>query len=77
MLIKSKLKPVPKTNPLRNDLKFIVLSLDKKGNEYDGIIVSKQKIQSLNKDSSLYIVNFANKMTGIDPVTGKKNIRRN
>lgn len=72
MLIKSKLKPVPKTNPLRNDLKFIVLSLDKKGNEYDGIIVSKQKIQSLNKDSSLYIVNFANKMTGIDPVTGKK-----
>ena len=57
------------TNP---NLKFVVLSIDKKGNEYDGIIVSKQKIQSLNKDSSLYVINFDNKITGTDPITGKK-----
>ena len=57
------------TNP---NLQFVVLSLDKKGNEHDGVIVSKQKIQSLAKDSGLYVVNFDDKMTGKDPVTGKK-----
>ena len=57
------------TNP---NLKFVVLSLDKKGNEHDGIIVTKQKIQSLGKYSGLYVVNFDDKMTGIDPITGKK-----
>ncbi|MDW3626582.1 MAG: hypothetical protein QOK72_08055, partial [Nitrososphaeraceae archaeon] len=53
-------------------LKFVVLSLDKKGNEYDGITVTKQKIQSLGKDSGLYVVNFDDKMIGNDPITGKK-----
>ena len=53
-------------------LKFVVLSLDKKGNEYDGIIVTKQKIQSLGKDSGLYVVNFDDEMIGNDPITGKK-----
>jgi hypothetical protein len=58
--------------PNNPNLKFVVLSIDKKGNEHDGIIAYKQKIQSLGKDSSLYVVNFDDKMTGIDPVTGKK-----
>ena len=53
-------------------LKFVVLSLDKKGNEYDGIIVTKQKIQNLGKDSGLYVVNFDDEMIGNDPITGKK-----
>jgi hypothetical protein len=53
-------------------LKFVVLSLDKKGNEYEGIIVTKQKIQSLGKDSGLYVVNFDDEMIGNDPITGKK-----
>ena len=53
-------------------LKFVVLSLDKKGNEYDGIIVTKQKIQSLGKNSGLYVVNFDDEMIGNDPITGKK-----
>ena len=58
--------------PNNPNLKFVVLSIDKKGNEHDGIIVYKQKIQSLGKDSGLYVVNFDDKMTGNDPVTGKK-----
>jgi hypothetical protein len=58
--------------PNNPNLKFVVLSLDKKGNEHDGIIAYKQKIQSLGKDSSLYVVNFDDKMTGNDPITGKK-----
>ena len=58
--------------PTSPNLKFVVLSIDKKGNEHDGVIVSKQKIQNLGKDSGLYVVNFDNKMTGIDPITGKK-----
>ena len=49
-----------------------MLSLDKKGNEHNGVIVSKQKIQSLAKDSGLYVVNFDDRITGKDPVTGKK-----
>ncbi|HEX7257511.1 MAG TPA: hypothetical protein VF242_05570, partial [Nitrososphaeraceae archaeon] len=54
------------------NLKFVALSIDKKGNEHDGIIVYKQKIQSLSIDSGLYVVNFDDKMAGNDPVTGKK-----
>src|ERR671912_206119 len=54
------------------NLKFVVLFIDKKGNNHEGAIVTKQKVQSLSKDSGLYVVNFDNKMTGIDPVTGKK-----
>jgi hypothetical protein len=48
------------------------LSIDKKGNDHDGAIVTKQKIQSLSKNTGLYVVNFDDKMTGIDPITGKK-----
>ncbi|HEX5892032.1 MAG TPA: hypothetical protein VFY41_04145 [Nitrososphaeraceae archaeon] len=58
--------------PNNPHLKFVVLSLDKKGNEYDGIIVTKQKIQSLGKNSGLYVVNFDDEMIGNDPITGKK-----
>ena len=58
--------------PINTNLKFVVLSLDKKGNEHNGIIVTKQKIQSLGKDNGLYVVNFDDKMIGNDPITGKK-----
>ena len=58
--------------PTNHNLQFVVLSLDKKGNEHNGVIVSKQKIQSLAKDSGLYVVNFDDRITGKDPVTGKK-----
>ena len=58
--------------PINPNLKFVVLSLDKKGNEHDGITVTKQKIQSLGKDSGLYVVNFDDEMIGNDPITGKK-----
>ncbi|HSL13290.1 MAG TPA: hypothetical protein VK882_03455, partial [Nitrososphaeraceae archaeon] len=58
--------------PNNPNLKFVALSIDKKGNEHDGIIVYKQKIQNLGIDSGLYVVNFDDKMAGNDPVTGKK-----
>jgi hypothetical protein len=58
--------------PNNPNLKFVALSIDKKGNEHDGVIVAQQKIQSLGIDSGLYVVNFDDKMAGNDPVTGKK-----
>ena len=58
--------------PDNPNLKFVILFIDKKGNNHEGAIITKQKIQSLSKDNGLYVVNFDNKMTGIDPVTGKK-----
>ena len=57
------------TNP---NLKFVALSIDKKGNNNEGAIITKQKIQSLNKNSGLYVVYFDDKMIGKNPVTGKK-----
>ncbi|HEX7140918.1 MAG TPA: hypothetical protein VF222_00405, partial [Nitrososphaeraceae archaeon] len=58
--------------PANPNLKFVVLFIDKKGNDHEGAIIPKQKVQSLSKVNGLYVVNFDNKMTGIDPVTGKK-----
>ena len=63
---------VPLEIPNNPNLKCVVLSIDKKGNEHDGIIVSKQNIQNLGKDSGMYVVNFDDKMTGNDQITGKK-----
>jgi hypothetical protein len=57
------------TNP---NLKFVALSIDKKGNNNEGAIITKQKIQSLNKNNGLYVVYFDDKMIGKNPVTGKK-----
>jgi hypothetical protein len=57
------------TNP---NLKFVALSIDKKGNNNEGAILTKQKIQSLNKNNGLYVVYFDDKMIGKNPVTGKK-----
>ena len=58
--------------PNNPNLKFVVLSIDKKGNNHEGAIVTKQKIQSLNKNSGLYVVSFDDQMMGKNPVTGKK-----
>ena len=44
--------------------------------EEDGIIVYKQKIQSLSKDSGLYVVNFNDKMTGNRPGNWKEKNNR-
>ena len=63
--------------PNIQNLKFVVLSIDKKGNEHKGAIVAKQKIQSLSKNSGLYVVNFDDRMIGLDPVSGKKIILDN
>ena len=63
--------------PNSQSLKFVVLSIDKKGNEHKGAIVAKQKIQSLSKNSGLYVVNFDDRMIGLDPVSGKKIILDN
>ena len=58
--------------PNNPNLKFVVLSIDKKGNNHEGAIITKQKIQSVSKDSGLYVVNFDDQMSGKNPVTGKK-----
>jgi hypothetical protein len=58
--------------PNNPNLKFVALSIDKKGNNNEGAIITKQKIQSLNKNSGLYVVYFDDQMIGKNPVTGKK-----
>ena len=58
--------------PNNPNLKFVVLTIDKKGNNHEGAIITKEKIQSLSKDNGLYVVNFDDQMSGKNPVTGKK-----
>lgn len=44
------------------NLKFVFLHIDKKGNNHEAAIVTKQNIQSLSKDMGIYIANFDDKM---------------
>ena len=53
-------------------LKFVVLSIDKKGNNSKGTIIGLQKLQNLNKDNGIYLVNFDSKMTEQNPVSEKQ-----
>ncbi|MFB5600770.1 MAG: hypothetical protein ACE5SW_11170, partial [Nitrososphaeraceae archaeon] len=58
--------------PNDQNLGFVVMHIDREGNENEGIMVAMDKIQSLNKNNALFIVNFDDKMEGIDPITGEE-----
>ncbi len=47
------------------------MHLDKKGNDNEELIVETDKIQNLNRNNALFIVDFNGKMQGKDPITGK------
>ena len=53
-------------------LKFVVLSIDKKGNTHKGAMIDLEKVQNINKNNGLYLVNFNSKMSGENPVSEKK-----
>jgi hypothetical protein len=53
-------------------LKFVVLSIDKKGNNHKGAIIDLEKVQNINKNNGLYLVNFESKMSGESPLSEKK-----
>jgi hypothetical protein len=57
--------------PNNPNLKFALMHLDKKGNEHEGIIVQMNKLQNLDSNNALFIVDFNNEMQGKDPQTGK------
>lgn len=57
--------------PNNPNLQFAVMHLDKKGNDHEGVIVAMDKIQTLNRNNALFIVDFNDKMQGKDPKTGK------
>lgn len=57
--------------PNNPNLQFAVMHLDKKGNDHEGVIVEMDKIQTLNRNNALFIVDFNDKMQGKDPKTGK------
>jgi hypothetical protein len=58
-------------------LKFVVLSIDKKGNNHKGVMIDLEKVQNINKNNGLYLVNFDSKMSGENPASGKKTTVKN
>ena len=59
------------------NIEFVVMHLDKNGNAHEGIAVDMKKIQSLNGNNALFIVDFDDKMEGKDPKTGKTKTLKN
>ncbi|MDR4510762.1 MAG: hypothetical protein MRJ93_03545 [Nitrososphaeraceae archaeon] len=57
--------------PNNPGLKFVILSLDKNGNDHQNAIVKLKKIQNLGKYNSLYTVAFDDKMNGFKIASGK------
>jgi hypothetical protein len=53
------------------DLQFVVMHIDRDGEDHHGIAVDMEKIQSLSKDNALYVVNLDDSMEGEDPLTGE------
>jgi hypothetical protein len=58
--------------PNNINLGFVVMHIDREGKENEGIMVAMDKIQSLSRNNALFIVNFDDKMEGIDPITGEE-----
>ena len=59
------------TNP---NLKFVALSIDKKGNNNEGDNqYGTEEIHSRNKNNGLYVVYFDDKMIGKKPSNWKEN----
>jgi hypothetical protein len=58
-------------------LKFVVLAIDKKGNNHKGAMIDLEKVQNTNKNNGLYLVNFESKMSGENPASGKKTTIKN
>jgi hypothetical protein len=48
------------------------LSIDKKENNHKGAIIELDKLQNLNKNNGLYLVNFDSKMSGENPISEKE-----
>ena len=63
--------------PNNPNLQFAVMHLDKKGNDHEGMIVEMDKIQNLNRNNALFILDFNDKMQGKDPITGKEKTIKN
>ena len=53
------------------DLQFVVMHIDRDGEDHHGIAADMEKIQSLSKDNALYVVNLDDSMEGEDPLTGE------
>ena len=53
------------------DLQFVVMHIDRDGEDHHGIAVEMEKIESLSKDNALYVVNLDDSMEGEDPLTGE------
>lgn len=57
--------------PNTQDLQIAMIHLDKKDGNHEAALVNMQKIQSLNRGSTLFVVNFNDQFQGEDPITGK------
>ena len=54
-----------------------MIHLDKKGSNHEAAVIDLQKIQSLNKDSALFVVKFNDQFNGQDPITGQPKTIKN
>ncbi len=55
-----------------------MLSIDTKGNTHKGAMIDLEKVQNINKNNGLYLVNFDSKMSGRKSCIRKKdNYKKN
>ena len=63
--------------PNTPNLQFAIIHLDKKDGDHEAALVNMQKIQSLNKNNALFVLNFNDQFQGQDPITGQEKIIKN
>ncbi|MGE5635238.1 MAG: hypothetical protein ACM3VV_08390 [Deltaproteobacteria bacterium] len=61
--------------PDNTDLQFVFIHMDIYFDEYEGVFVPMEKMQSLSQDNALFVVQFDDNIDGQDPITGEyKNV---
>lgn len=58
--------------PDTQNIKLAVLSMDENGNYYQTALINPIKIQKIDVNQTLYLVELNDTMTGINPNTGQK-----
>jgi hypothetical protein len=57
--------------PNTPNLQFALIHLDKKDGNHEAVVVSPQKIQNIDQNNALFVVNFNDQFQGQDPITGQ------
>jgi len=58
--------------PENPNLEFVVMHIDRNGNDHEGIAIEMDKLQTLSRNNALFMVEFDDKMEGENPITGNE-----